>query len=89
MTEIALEKYEQKSQHYFIAIRDAIVHDEKSLRIMNERLKGVKELIKTLGPGGGFLFATSHNIEPDTPLENIVALFDAVHEFGRYPLCLD
>ena len=56
---------------------------------VDEVRQGVKELIKTLGPGGGFLFATSHNIEPDTPLENIVALFDAVHEFGRYPLSLD
>ena len=56
---------------------------------VNEVRLGVKDLIKTLGPGGGFLFATSHNIEPDTPLENIVALFDAVNEFGRYPLSLD
>ncbi len=56
---------------------------------VDEVRQGVKELIKTLGPGGGFLFATSHNIEPDTPLENIVALFDTVHEFGRYPLSLD
>jgi hypothetical protein len=25
----------------------------------------------------------------DVPLENIAALFDAVHEFGRYPLDVD
>jgi uroporphyrinogen decarboxylase len=56
---------------------------------VDEVRQGVKDLIKTLGPGGGFLFATSHNIEPDTPLENIVALFDAVHKFGRYPLDLE
>ena len=56
---------------------------------VDEVRQGVKDLIKTLGPGGGFLFATSHNVEPDTPVENIVALFDAVHEFGRYPLDLD
>jgi len=51
--------------------------------------RGVKDLIKTLAPGGGFLFATSHNIEPDTPVANIIALFDAAHEFGRYPLDFD
>jgi uroporphyrinogen decarboxylase len=56
---------------------------------VDEVRQGVKDLIQTLGPRGGFLFATSHNIEPDTPLENIVALFDAVHEFGRYPLDLE
>ena len=51
--------------------------------------RGVKDLIKSLAPGGGFLFATSHNIEPDTPPKNIVAMFDAVHEFGRYPIDFD
>ena len=51
--------------------------------------RGVKDLIKSLAPGGGFLFATSHNIEPDTPPKNIVAMFDAAHEFGRYPIDFD
>ncbi len=56
---------------------------------VDEVRQGVKDLLKTLGPRGGFLFATSHNIEPDTPVENIIALFDAAYEFGRYPLNLD
>ena len=48
-----------------------------------------QDLIRTLGPGGGFLFAASHNIQFDTPPENIVAMFDAAHEYGKYPLSLD
>jgi uroporphyrinogen decarboxylase len=56
---------------------------------VDEVRQGVKDLIKTLGPGGGFLFATSHNVEPDTPPENIVAAYDAAHEYGRYPLDFD
>jgi uroporphyrinogen decarboxylase len=48
--------------------------------------RGVKDLIRTLGPGGGFLFAASHNIQFDTPPENIVAMFDAAREYGQYPL---
>jgi uroporphyrinogen decarboxylase len=55
---------------------------------VDEVRQGVKDLIKILGAGGGFLFATSHNIEPDTPMENIVALFDTAYEYGRYPLPL-
>jgi uroporphyrinogen decarboxylase len=51
--------------------------------------QGVKDLIKSLAPGGGYLFATSHNIEPDTPPGNIIAMFDAAHEFGRYPIDFD
>lgn len=35
-------------------------------------------------PGGGFIISTAHNIQPDTPTENILALFDAYREFGSY-----
>lgn len=44
----------------------------------------VKERFETLGPGGGFIFCTAHNIQIDTPVENALALFDAYREFGRY-----
>ncbi len=33
-------------------------------------------------PGGGFVFNTIHNIQADTPVANIVAMFNAVHEFN-------
>ncbi|MFV0592206.1 MAG: uroporphyrinogen decarboxylase family protein [Draconibacterium sp.] len=33
--------------------------------------------------GGGFVFNTVHNILPDVPPENIVAMFDAVKEFNN------
>ncbi len=33
--------------------------------------------------GGGFVFNTVHNILPDVPPENIVAMFEAVNEFNR------
>jgi len=44
----------------------------------------VRERFATLAPGGGFVFCTAHNIQVDTPVENVVALFDAYREFGRY-----
>ena len=34
--------------------------------------------------GGGFIISTAHNILPDTPTENILALFEAYREYGRY-----
>ena len=46
----------------------------------------VKRLISIFGPGGGWIAAPSHNIEPETPPENIVAMFDALQEFGYYPI---
>ena len=33
-------------------------------------------------PGGGFIICTAHNLLPDVPLENIIALFEAYHEYG-------
>ena len=44
----------------------------------------VRERLETLGPGGGFIFCTAHNIQADTPLENVEALFDAYRELGTY-----
>ncbi|HEY50368.1 MAG TPA: hypothetical protein G4O20_00985 [Dehalococcoidia bacterium] len=52
----------------------------------DEVREGAKKLIQEYAHGGGFIFATSHNIEPDTPPENIVAAFDAAYEYGQYPL---
>jgi uroporphyrinogen-III decarboxylase len=33
-------------------------------------------------PGGGFVFNTIHNTQAETPVRNIVAMLDAVHEFN-------
>jgi hypothetical protein len=46
----------------------------------------VREHINIFGPGGGFVFSTVHNIQAKVPTENILGMYDAVHEFGRYPL---
>lgn len=44
----------------------------------------VKTRVETVGRGGGLLLAPSHMIEPEVPWENIVALREAVEEFGAY-----
>jgi uroporphyrinogen decarboxylase len=43
------------------------------------------ETIKVLAPGGGFLFASIHNITPEVPPENILALFETARKQGQYP----
>jgi uroporphyrinogen decarboxylase len=42
--------------------------------------------MQTLGPGGGYILAPTHYLQGDVPPENVIALRDAVMEFGRYPL---
>lgn len=44
----------------------------------------VRALMATMKPGGGFWACTAHNIQADTPVENVVALFEAYREFGIY-----
>lgn len=46
----------------------------------------VHRVIGLLGPGGGYLVASVHSIMNDVPPENVLAMCDAVEEFGRYPL---
>jgi len=44
----------------------------------------VKRRIDDFAPGGGVVFNTVHNIQADVPPENIMAMREAVREFGRY-----
>jgi len=37
---------------------------------------------EVFAPGGGFVFNAIHNVQARTPVENIVAMIDAVHEFN-------
>ncbi len=41
----------------------------------------VRRRCETFSPGGGFVFNTIHNVQAGTPVENIVAMIDALAEF--------
>lgn len=40
----------------------------------------VHQLMDRVGRGGGFILAPCHNIQPDTPIENALAIYEAVAE---------
>jgi uroporphyrinogen decarboxylase len=44
----------------------------------------VKRNIESLASGGGFVFATVHNIQSEVPAHNIVAIFETLKEYGNY-----
>jgi len=46
----------------------------------------VKRVIDILGPGGGCMIGPVHTVMNDVPPENVLAMVDAVEEFGHYPL---
>lgn len=43
-----------------------------------------KRRLADLMPGGGYILNSVHNIQPDVPPENILAMFEAGMEYGRY-----
>ncbi len=46
----------------------------------------VRNVIQSLGTGGGYLVAAVHTITNDVPPQNILAMAQAVEQFGQYPL---
>lgn len=46
----------------------------------------VERVIKIMAPGGGYILGPTHNIQTDTSLENIFAMYEAAREIGRYPI---
>ena len=46
----------------------------------------VRERIVTLGNGGGFIISPAHNVQVDTPIENVEYFYRAAHEYGKYPI---
>jgi len=57
--------------------------------LMEKDTIGVKEdthkVLETMMPGGGYIAGASHDtILEETPVENVLAMFDAVNEYGVY-----
>ena len=46
----------------------------------------VRRRVRDLAPGGGYVAAAVHNIQPDVPPQNVLAMAEAVHKYGVYPL---
>ena len=46
-----------------------------------------REVLAIMAPGGGYVAGASHDyILEETPVENVLAMFDTVEEFGVYPI---
>jgi uroporphyrinogen decarboxylase len=44
----------------------------------------VKRRIEDFAPGGGFVFSTVHNIQPEVPPANIMAMWETLQDYGEY-----
>lgn len=46
----------------------------------------VKELLKRVAPGGGFILSSGHSINPAIKLENFIAMRETLEKYGKYPI---
>ena len=53
-------------------------------RSPKEVKEDVKRRIDIFSKGGGFVFNQIHNVLADIPQENVIAMFEAAHEYGGY-----
>jgi uroporphyrinogen decarboxylase len=44
--------------------------------------KETNDCMRLLGKGGGYIVASCHNLQPNTPVDNVLAMYDAVREAG-------
>ena len=49
-----------------------------------EVAREVRQHVETFKPGGGYVFASVHNIQAKVPPENVTAMFDAARAAGAY-----
>ena len=49
-----------------------------------ELAEHVRQQVAILNPGGGFVFTAVHDIQPGTPVENVMAMLEAQQEYGNY-----
>ena len=45
-------------------------------------MEEVRARIRIFGKGGGFISATIHNIQANTPMENLLAMLQTVRDYG-------
>jgi uroporphyrinogen decarboxylase len=52
------------------SVADTIAHARRTLEIMM--------------PGGGYAFSPSHQLQDNSPTENVLALYETAHQYGKY-----
>jgi uroporphyrinogen decarboxylase len=46
--------------------------------------EAVRTTLETMMPGGGYALAPTHEIQDNSPTENVVAMYEAAQKYGRY-----
>ena len=80
VTDLAAVKREFGSQVTFLGGIDI---SQAMTGTRAEVVEEVKLRIAQLAGGGGYILAPSNHLQADVPVENVLALFESAHEFGK------
>lgn len=51
---------------------------------VEDTVRDVRQTLETMMPGGGYCLSPTHSLQDNSPTENVVAMYEAAREFGRY-----
>ena len=51
---------------------------------VDEVVEACRKTLEVMMPGGGYCFAPTHDLQDNSPLDNVWAMYDTAHRFGRY-----
>jgi uroporphyrinogen decarboxylase len=49
-----------------------------------EVVQNVRDTLEVMQPGGGYALCPSHQLQDNSPTENVIAMYAAAHTWGRY-----
>ena len=49
-----------------------------------ETVQYCRETLDTMMPGGGYAFSPTHQLQDNSPTENVVAMYETAHKHGQY-----
>lgn len=47
-------------------------------------IDNVEETLGIMMPGGGYCMSPTHELQDNSPTENVIAMYQATHDYGRY-----
>jgi uroporphyrinogen decarboxylase len=51
---------------------------------VDDVVANVRETLDAMMPGGGYMLSPTHQLQSNSPVENVVAMYEAAREHGRY-----
>jgi uroporphyrinogen decarboxylase len=51
---------------------------------VSDVIRSVRDTLEVMMPGGGYALAPTHQLQDNSPTENVVAMYEAARKYGKY-----